>query len=314
MNLHLISLQIGWECSKITCYLSKSLIETAMALIYYERFDCDEQGWNRQVGAHVFHKASHPAIREKAIFMCGVSQAWGQCEIERIDSSFHVLVFCLGGQGELFEGDTRWPFSAGQMAFQPARGQRGYRRTGDQPLHIAWLLLSNDIRWAHLVQPHCYVKDSDAGWHIHDAISLYQREAQLHNDGQRYTLVMQALEMLSLQLERAVGSGETRLGWPQQLHALFSEVAKAPAQDWSVETLARQLQITTAHLHRLCLTHLGQAPGQQVFSLRMQHARQLLGQGLSVGEVASAVGYQEIASFSRRFRQHFGVSPSQIKT
>ncbi|WP_410499777.1 helix-turn-helix transcriptional regulator [Chitinibacter sp. S2-10] len=283
-----------------------------MALIYYERFDCDDNGWNRLVGAHVFHKPSHPPMRERGFFMCGISEACGRSEIERIDANFHVLLFCLGGEGELFEGEQTWPFHAGQMAFQPMRGQRGFRRTGDAPLHLAWFLLNNDVRWAHLVQPHCYVKDSDAGWLLHDALSLYQREAQLNQNGHGYTLVMQALEMLSIQLERAVGAADTRLGWPQQLHALFSEVAKAPAHDWPVEQLAQQLQITPAHLHRLCLSHLGLPPGQQVFAIRMQRARELLATGMPVSAVASAVAYREVASFSRRFRQHFGVSPSQI--
>jgi AraC-like DNA-binding protein len=284
-----------------------------MALIYYERFDCDDNGWNRLVGAHVFHKPSHPPMRERGFFMCGISEASGKSEIERIDADFHVLVFCLSGEGELFEGEQTWPFKAGQMALQPARGQRGFRRTGTAPLHIAWFLLCDEARWAHLVQAHCYVKDCDSGWLLHDALSLYQREAQLNHDGQRYTLVMQALEMLSLQLERAVGGADTRLGWPQQLHVLFSEVRQSPARDWPVDELAQRLKITPAHLHRLCLTHLGQAPGQHVFGIRMQYARELLGNGESVGHVASAVGYQEMASFSRRFRQHFGVSPSQIK-
>ncbi|QLI81477.1 AraC family transcriptional regulator [Chitinibacter fontanus] len=284
-----------------------------MALIYYERFDCDDKGWNRLVGAHVFHKASHPPMREKGIFMCGVSEARGKSEIERIDANFHVLLFCLNGTGEFFEGEQTWPFKAGQMGVQPARGQRGFRRTGKAPLLMAWLLLYNDVRWAHLIQPHCYVRDSDAGWEIHDALSLYQREALRHNEGQSYTLVMPALEMLSLQLERAVGTADTRLGWPQQLHALFSEVAKAPEREWPVEQLAQQLQITPAHLHRLCLTHLGMAPGQHVVALRMQHARTLLMAGVPVGQVASQVGYQEVASFSRRFRQHFGLPPSQVR-
>lgn len=285
-----------------------------MPLIYYERFDCDDNGWNRQVGAHVFHKASHPPIREKAIFMCGVSEARGQCEIERIDSSFHVLVFCLSGQGELFEGEQTWPFRAGQMAFQPARGQRGYRRTGSEPLHIAWLLLCNDARWDHLVAPHCYVKDNRYGWHVHDAISLYQREAQLQNELQSNTLVMQTLEMLSIQLEQAVGAPQNQTMWAQQLNTLFSQVTQDLSRDWPLEQLAESLNITPAHLHRLCLKHLGQAPGQYVFGLRMRAAHRLLSQGISVGEVANAVGYQEMASFSRRFRQHFAIAPSQIKT
>ncbi|WP_052191000.1 AraC family transcriptional regulator [Chitinibacter sp. ZOR0017] len=282
-----------------------------MALIYYERFDCDDQGWNRLVGAHVFHQPSHPPMRERGLFMCGISEARGHSEIERIDANFHVLLFCLGGSGELFEGDHTWPFQAGELAMQPARGQRGFRRTGNEPMHLVWFLLRDEPRWAHLNAAHCYVKPNPHGWALHDAVSMYQREAQYSNDRQSYTLVMPALELLCQQLERAVGPSEASPGWPQQLQALFNAVARELARDWPLDTLASQLHISPAHLHRLCLQHLGMPPGQQVFVLRMQKARELLASGLPVGKVASLVGYQEVASFSRRFRQYFGYSPSQ---
>jgi AraC-like DNA-binding protein len=47
--------------------------------------------------------------------------------------------------------------------------------------------------------------------------------------------------------------------------------------------------------------------------MRMERAAQLLEQGASrISEVASAVGYADAKHFSRRFRQVFGMLPSQF--
>ncbi|MBM5573875.1 helix-turn-helix domain-containing protein [Deefgea sp. CFH1-16] len=83
-------------------------------------------------------------------------------------------------------------------------------------------------------------------------------------------------------------------------------------QAWDNAALAKQLHITTTHLHRLCTQHLGETPNKIVFRMKMNQAKELLMHGISVGEVARVTGYQEIASFSRRFRQHFGYNPSQV--
>ena len=57
----------------------------------------------------------------------------------------------------------------------------------------------------------------------------------------------------------------------------------------------------------------GFAPGKFIRHMRLERAAQLLeqDQDLYVYEVADAVGYRDADYFSRRFREQFGVSPSQ---
>ena len=42
----------------------------------------------------------------------------------------------------------------------------------------------------------------------------------------------------------------------------------------------------------------------------MQEANRLLGEGLSVTQVSDHMGYSSIHSFSRSYKNHFGVNPS----
>lgn len=58
---------------------------------------------------------------------------------------------------------------------------------------------------------------------------------------------------------------------------------------------------------------LGCTPMEYQHQRRMQQARHLLQKGLSVTQVSFEVGYQSLSHFSRRFHQHFGMPPGQIR-
>ena len=286
-----------------------------MATIYYERFDlADEPAseTSRLVGAHVFHHASCPALRQYGLYMCGVGCPSGPCEVERIDAPFHVLLVLLGGQAELFEGEQRWVIQAGQYGVLPARGRRGFRRIGEAPMPHAWVLLNDDPRWSTLQREHPWSGQTEHAALLYDAISLLQRESQLSNAGAPSSLQLPALEMVSQQLERLLGLASARPEREQALMQVLDAIRHEPAANWSVAELGRQVGLSNTQLHRLCQRLFGRAPAQLVFDIRMQVARERLRQGQRVAEVASELGYQEVASFSRRFSQHFGCAPSRV--
>lgn len=289
--------------------------EKLMATIYYERFELAEElssETSRLVGAHVFHQASCPALRNYGLYMCGVGSPSGPCEVERIDAPFHVLLVLLGGQAELFEGDQRWVIKAGQYGVLPARGRRGFRRIGDAPMPHAWVLLNEDPRWAKLQRNQPWTSQTEYATLVYDSVSLLQRESQLSNAGYHSTLQLPALEILSQQLERLFGLVGVRSEREQALIKVLDAIRHDPSANWSVAELGQQVGLSTTQLHRLCQRVYGLAPAQLVFDIRMQVARERLRQGQRVAEVATALGYQEVASFSRRFSQHFGCPPSRV--
>jgi AraC-like DNA-binding protein len=77
----------------------------------------------------------------------------------------------------------------------------------------------------------------------------------------------------------------------------------------SMDDLANSLSISTRTLRRL-LAKEGYSYRQLMLEVRMSLARQLLCQGMGVEQVATSIGYAEIASFSRAFKRWFGFSPS----
>lgn len=80
---------------------------------------------------------------------------------------------------------------------------------------------------------------------------------------------------------------------------------------FGVDWLASEVGLSARQLRRRLKAASGLTPGAFLRTMRLERAAQLLdGGGGSIGEVASAVGYTDAESFSRAFRQGFGLPPS----
>jgi len=76
---------------------------------------------------------------------------------------------------------------------------------------------------------------------------------------------------------------------------------------------ARACGIRYEHLSRLFRRYHGMSASQYLTELRMTHAADLLVENsLSVTETAERSGYADAFAFSKAFKRHFGVSPSQF--
>jgi AraC-like DNA-binding protein len=91
-------------------------------------------------------------------------------------------------------------------------------------------------------------------------------------------------------------------------------IAADPAAPWTVARLARKVGMGRSTFAARFTAEVGRAPMELVIEQRMQYAARLLRDGdLKVAEIGTRVGYSSEGSFSRRFTQHFGVSPSQMR-
>lgn len=83
-----------------------------------------------------------------------------------------------------------------------------------------------------------------------------------------------------------------------------------PAHPWTLEELARESATSRSSLARRFQELMGQPPIQYLTSWRMQLAANLLVQsGAKVAAIASEVGYDSEAAFSRAFKQATGIAP-----
>ena len=68
------------------------------------------------------------------------------------------------------------------------------------------------------------------------------------------------------------------------------------------------------HFHRLFKAMLGMPPMKYSLQLRMRRARTLVeGSRKSIGDIAAEVGCPDQSHFTKMFRKHWGVLPSQLR-
>jgi AraC-like DNA-binding protein len=86
------------------------------------------------------------------------------------------------------------------------------------------------------------------------------------------------------------------------------------AQPLDVEALARYVHLSAGHLSRQFRAVYGESPYSYLMTRRIERAMTLLRRGdLSVTEVCFAVGCSSLGTFSTRFSELVGMSPSAYR-
>jgi AraC-like DNA-binding protein len=86
------------------------------------------------------------------------------------------------------------------------------------------------------------------------------------------------------------------------------------AQPLDVEALARGVHMSAGHLSREFKTAYGESPYSYLMTRRIERAMALLRRGdMSVTDVCFAVGCSSLGTFSTRFSELVGMSPSAYR-
>jgi AraC-like DNA-binding protein len=95
------------------------------------------------------------------------------------------------------------------------------------------------------------------------------------------------------------------------LRRVRDRIDREYAQPLDVEALARGVHLSAGHLSREFKRAYGESPYSYLMTRRIERAMSLLRRGdLSVTEVCFTVGCQSLGTFSTRFTELVGVSPS----
>jgi AraC-like DNA-binding protein len=105
-------------------------------------------------------------------------------------------------------------------------------------------------------------------------------------------------------------------GWLSGLSDPFvgralSAIHHRPSDDWTIESLGREVGLSRSALHQRFVELVGRAPIEYLAQWRMQVASGLLlGTTAIIASIALDVGYQSEAAFSRAFKRATGMPPA----
>lgn len=216
----------------------------------------------------------------------------------------HWLIhYVVSGKGVYCVGDRTFEVSAGE-AFVIRPGEvTVYSADKDDPWHYVWVAFSAKKTMFESLP---YVTNNA------EIASAMQRIYDTYVSGGEVNDITAAAAVWDTvaALLRAYG---TKDGINYSIAAL-NIIKKQYVDGINVSDVARQLGLDRCYLSHVFREELGVSPGRFILAYRMEKALELLKcEKFSVSVVSNSVGYKDIYTFSRAFKQHFGVPPMEWK-
>lgn len=234
-----------------------------------------------------------------------------------------LLTLCLGGECEI-EGMQSLTLRAGQFVMLPCWG----RMAIDSGRELASLSVRVPSDWLAAAMPGipiesllCRPVNTDGGFPglVEDTmVSLWRQRLWFHPATSR-----SIVDVLGRLLRGAFEEGSRHLiARSPARQALFLAVEQdidrhlSDAEQMGVDRTAARLGRSTRAIQS-ALRETGTTFGAMVMNARLARAEQWLRSPLtpyrSITEMALALGFQDLAHFSRRFRDRFGASPRKYR-
>lgn len=252
------------------------------------------------------HFAVCPALARHGIVHAGLTEAHAPYQIVRRNQNNSYFLTCFGGRGQvLVEGKWR-TIRPGLACLLPAHAT-----------HTAFEALPGEAwRFAYV----CYEERPE---HTPRFSASSPVVAEFNPE-----LLRLAIQGLTEECRNGTGPAqeshwlELMQGYVEaflrpspnasRLPDLWKRVASRLQENWTPEALAREAECSSEALRQLCIKELGRSPLEQLTSLRMHRATELLGGGkLLLREVALAVGYADPLVFSNAFKSIVGCRPTE---
>lgn len=138
-----------------------------------------------------------------------------------------------------------------------------------------------------------------------------------HNEPGSHYHVERLLELLCAEAIRSYlkRTSEKSIGWVSGLRdpvvgQAIALIHASPGANWTVKNLASKVAISPSRFAARFTATLGESPMAYVTKWRLHVATSLLDNTeWSIEQIASNVGYESLAAFSRTFKRHLGLPP-----
>lgn len=209
---------------------------------------------------------------------------------------YTLIHYIRSGRGALRDQTGTHPVEAGQ-AFLIRPGEvTVYTADREQPWHYCWIGFDGGLSERFAQLPPVFELP---GWVMEDMVRAGQR-----GTGAEYELAALLFRLYALLFAPA------KIGPVGRVEDYIHSGYMTPIR---VEALARQLNLDRRYLSRIFKEETGLSIKEYLTAYRLERARELLRAGCGVKEAALLCGWEDPSNFSRRFKQQFGRSPSEIE-
>jgi len=99
-----------------------------------------------------------------------------------------------------------------------------------------------------------------------------------------------------------------------RINKAFDYIEKNISNNFSLDELAEVANFSKYHFSRIFQSLIGETPFKFIQRVRLERAAMLLGGSImSVSEVSTNCGFSDISIFSRNFKNHFKITPTEYR-
>lgn len=234
-------------------------------------------------------------------------------------SSEHILIYCVEGEGEIWQGHVRHVLSADQYFIIPSGMAHSYRSDEKNPWSIYWIHFSGakaGLFCRNACQP--MPVDRSKNSRINDRLDLFN---ELFRNLER-GFSIETLEYVNLCLAHVLASF-THLNQFREIRKSDENDPVAQSINFMLENLSSKLKLdeiahqtglSASHYSRLFMNRTGHPPIDYFIQLKIQRACRLLdNSGWLIADVSREMGFEDQFYFSRVFRKVMGMSPAEYR-
>lgn len=215
---------------------------------------------------------------------------------------YHLLHYVLEGEGTFLKGGATYRVEAGDLFVIRPEEVTTYRASAAHPWQYVWLGFQAGETPPFLQAP--VIRQPPVRKLFE---SLREQCRYEHQDGRVFALLYDVLWRMSQDAPPPASRQEP-----------YAAYAKAYLETSYMQPVSIQKLADTLHIDRRYLTVLfreayGEPPQAYLMRLRLEQAREFLGQGYGVTEAAALAGFSDLSNFSRQYKRQFGASPSRQK-
>ena len=206
--------------------------------------------------------------------------------------------FVVSGKGIFRIDGKMYELTGGMMFVIPPFVETYYEADAEEPWEYIWVGFTGT--------PPMELEDV---YTIPQAVRIFEHMKACHSlhKGKTEFILAKLWELFSLLLEET----EDRLDPVDTALNLIHAEYMTPL---TVQQIADRIHLERTYFYNLFCKRLGISPKQYLLNYRMEQAMFLLKHGYSVTVSAVSVGYQDVYTFSKMFKRHFGKAPSYYRT
>ena len=239
--------------------------------------------------------------REINPVQCG----WQECEPGHAFGpsarTHYLLHYVVSGKGHFTVRNRRYTLGPGQIFVIRPYEITYYEANRTDPWRYIWVGLESGMPLPAALEEDI-LSLPQAGPLFAAMWECSEREA-----GRELALCGRIYELLSL-LSAGAPSAD---GAQRYVETAKTFIETEYMRNISIADLARQLNLNRSYFSSIFRQKTGRSPQQFLTDCRLRKAAELMSEhGCTPGEAALSTGYPDIFSFSRMFKRHYGVSPS----